>query len=288
MATLDLTEHGEAVRGVLPASTPWRIEVGARLKYARLEMDAGALVVRIPPTGIEPGRLARFVAQHGPRMLDTATEGGEMAKQLVGGEGFVLLGRPYRLKLVDDGPACAIRRQPIGQRRPDGSGSMGSEPFLCLRRGQATAATVIGWYRGELLAWLGEQIPPLASRLGVRDGLTWAVSHHRDGVRVGSWARYYPGKHHITVSWQVAQFPRHLAKHVLRHEMCHAARPQHRPGGSGRTHGREWQSLMGTLHPQWRETERTVRKTMRVWTGSIATPADPAPFVSGWTADALV
>ncbi len=294
MPTLDLTPYRQALAAALPPGTPWDITVGARLKYSRLSVTDGVLTVRIPAAGTgDPARTAAWAATHAGRML--ANTAPPRTKELVNGEGFPLFGVNHRLRLVDDRshlpdatPAGPLTRHPgVPIIAEDGPSTWSGHRTwqLTLHRDHATASTVIEWYRAELLAWLNEQIPPLAARLGVRDGLTWAVRHQRDGVRIGSWASYYPAKHRVTASWTVAQFPRDLATHVLRHEMCHAARP------GGTTHGRQWQARMATLNPQWREHETVVRKHTEVWTGHIApagtAPATDGPHVSGWDTAAL-
>lgn len=275
-----------AFAATLPDTLPWRLEVRPRLKRAHMEVTGGMLVIRLPKAAtMPPQRLAEIVAAQGPVLVAKArargtaerTGAGEHTptKQLVNGEGFELFGRSYRLRLVDNGPTCEIRRLPVGQIRADGTGSMGSDQYLCLRRDVATPETVIDWYRGELAVWLGEQVPPIAARLGVRPGLTCEVRPHRRGVRFGTWGRYLPGEHRITVPWIVAQIPLDRARHVLHHEVAHAAQP------SGTVaHGREWQVLMSRISPDWRDLERLQRRGtgLSLWEGGLT------PHVSGWEA----
>ncbi len=278
-----------AITAALPDGFPWQLETSPRLKHARMEVRDGVLVVRVGPIVPTPADLAGSVARQGPPLLYRAKRtrhadvAPEVTKQLVNGEGFVLLGRSYRLKIVDAGAPCEIRRQPIGQRRPgdDEQGSMGSDLFLCLRRDKATPATVIAWYQRQLREYLDTHLPPLADRLGVDPGLTWKVRPHC-AARGGSWALYATGRHEITVRWQVAQFPRELLDHVLRHEAVHASRVHWtRRGGSGKPHGREFQSKMDILNPGWRDLEKRARTRIgaEVWNGRL-TPA--AGHVSGW------
>lgn len=286
MATVD--EYTAAL-GTLkfPEWLAWSVKVSTRARKAHVTIEHDGAVVFTAPASRTPADVADGARRLLGKILVAARDKRDngvtvVVKDLVSGEGFPLVGHPNRLKIVDDGPPCEVRRLPVGQHRPDGTGSMGSLPFLCLRRDQATARTVIEWYREQGQAWLDKTMPAIAQRLGVRPGLTWEVRPYRAGDRFGgSWATYHPGSaHRIRMDWRVFQFPRELAEHVARHEAAHAI-----AGG----HGPAWQRVMARFGTDWRDLERRTKTAdgLTLWNGEVSAARELEPaasMVSGWGA----
>ncbi len=264
----------------LPASLTWTVQVNPRRKRIAWQVQPGGAVLFSVPPGASPDRLRTFAQASRGRLVvltaDASARGAIRPKELVSGEGFRLFGTNYRLSLVDDGPAIT--------GGPGPSTWSGIRTWqLTMRRDQASAALIIEWYRRELAAWLDKYMPPLANRHGIRPGLAWEVRPFRAG-NVRSWATYHSKTHRVFFCWQVAQFPAELARHVVAHELAHAARP------GGKSHGPEWESKMDMIAgPGWRDREQVVRRELDadVWHGDVAQPRPVDPFVSAWAGTAV-
>jgi predicted metal-dependent hydrolase len=281
----------------LPKFITWTIEFHPRRKRIEVQFFAGCKVVFRLPYATTPAHFHTVANRMRPTIVTKAAKTAAkvpttpvselVQKDLVNGEGFELFGRSYRLRLVTAGPVCELRPQPLGQVRADGSGSMGSDLFLCLRADMATAETVIEWYRRQLAVFLDETLPPLAARHGVplagaavgRPGLSWRVRAASDG-NFGSWATYGRRPDNIRFTWHIAQLPREDALHTVRHELAHATRP------GGKPHGPEWQAAMDRIcGPGWVTVEKRTRKgPPNLWYGAT----NPTPYtttsaaLAGW------
>lgn len=273
MRTYTADEFASVLRTVsTPLPVQWTVKPSARRKTFTAVVGPGGIVEFRVPATMRPGQFAVLVSKHRGAIIraaeDKAATGVHVSrKDLVSGEGFRLFGLNYRLHLVDDG-------EPISAG-PGPSTWSGIRTWrLTARRDQVSARLIIEWYRAELAAWLDKVIPPLAARHGIADGLTWEVRPHREG-NTRSWATYHQATHRIFVHWQVAQFPRELAEHVVKHELAHASRP------GGTSHGREWKRAMDRIAGVgWTDRERAVKTLdgLTLWEGDVnERPAEPAP-----------
>lgn len=171
-------------------------------------------------------------------------------KEFVNGEGFALLGRPYRLHLTDNGPPARIERRPH---------ALGSDLFLCLRcdRPNAMRDAVINLYCDRGVAWARQRGEQYERRGGIQ-GLSYEVrdlGRHR-------WGAYSPTKHLVSLHWPLFGLPTGLIEYVLVHELAHATRPP------GRKHGEAWQRQMDLWMPDWRQRKADLGQAgRRAWMG---------------------
>lgn len=270
----------------LPAWMSYQVAVNSRRKAvgATMEPTAGGVVVRFGiPAAATPAAVTDAVRRMRAKLVrageDIRERGARIIrKELVNGEGFRFAGRNYRLRLTDD-PAAA----PL-VAGPGPSTWSGVRTWqLTVRRDAATADTIIGWYRQAGRAWLDEQLPAIIRHAGIVDWPTWRVRPYRAGLP-DSWGRYTGRTHSIGLSWVIFQFPPELLRHILVHEVAHAA-----TAGDG--HGKRWQAKMAAMSGAasgWRDLDRQARALpgVALWTGDVE-PTDPpapaaGPYVSAW------
>jgi predicted metal-dependent hydrolase len=130
------------------------------------------------------------------------------AKEFVEGEGFLYLGRSYRLKVVDDQ----------------------AEPFklqngrLCLRRQDTSDARkhLLRWYSSRAATLLAERVRMQQSAVGVDPS----------GVRVQDlgyrWGSCGKGQR-LFFHWKTMLLPMRIIDYVVAHELVHLCEPHHTP-----------------------------------------------------------
>ena len=129
-------------------------------------------------------------------------------KQYVGGEGFLYLGRSFRLKLVDT--------QDVPLKLAAGR--------FCLRRDALPAARehFVRWYSERARAWLSSRVADYQSRMEVAPA---GVRVQDLGYRWGScgkgdWLYFH---------WKAILLPARIAEYVVVHEIAHLHEPHHTP-----------------------------------------------------------
>jgi predicted metal-dependent hydrolase len=245
-----------AALAALDLPPEWRVEVAIRPRRRRAGIQVnpgGGVAVLVPPTAA-PEQVARFVGSHRRWIIEKVESATRLApdhavKEFVDGEEFDLLGRRYRLQLVDASPAGAAQLPVIT-----------SEGVLSARtqRPELVRRAVIGLYRQVGLAWLRRE-----GRQYELDGhitsLNYAVrdlGRHRWGIYEG------PPKHTTTLHWAVFGLPIRLIEYVLVHEQAHATQP------SGAAHGRAWKRQMYLWMPDWPHRKAELAEVGRhAWLG---------------------
>lgn len=130
-----------------------------------------------------------------------------VTKELVDGEGFLYLGRSYRLRIVDDAEAVRLERGRLLMPRTDV---------------QSGEAAIIDWYRTRGLQWLRPRVAEWAQRLRVEPTeLEVADLGHK-------WGSATAGRR-IRVHWATLQLQPTLVEYVLAHELAHLREPHHGP-----------------------------------------------------------
>ncbi len=260
-----------ALAPVIPAGWDWRVDIRPRRKLIGVTVESGGAVVFTVPPGSDPDRVARFARANlttiaGYLNKARARPPEHPVKDLVGGEGFKLLGTNHRLRLVDDPAAPPI----VAGLAPSWSGKSW---WLLLRRDHATADTIIGWYRQQGQAFCDQHMPNIASRMGVAGDLTWQVRPF-DPRTPRTWATYLAGPHTVRLHWALFQLDREFVRYTLAHEAAHAALRGRRVA----PHGREWSTLVDRLHPGHEDLRRRYAADgARVWLGAVNTPTPTRP-----------
>lgn len=281
----------------LPGSWAWTVELRPKRRSLGAETAPGGRVTFLVPPTVTPDQVVRFVRSRMTTLARHIRDRTENApahpvKDLVDGQGFMLLGTNYRVRLVDDSDSarvcpCACGRPYTGHPGVPIIGEPGHTTWsgwrtwqLTIRYDAASAETIVGWYQEQGQAWLDEHAPAWVRRMRVRDGLRWRVTDL--GTR--RWAVYRPAEHLIEVHWPLFQLDRDAIEYVLVHELAHARQP-----AGTRDHGPEWQRIMDMALCGWRDRRTRMNEDGRhVWIGEIGdvqTPREPdaaSPFVSGW------
>ncbi|MDH4607475.1 SprT family zinc-dependent metalloprotease [Pseudomonas sp. BN102] len=127
-------------------------------------------------------------------------------KEYVDGEGFLYLGRSYRLKLVDE--------QDVPLKLSGGR-------FRLLRSELERAREhFIRWYREHARDWLSVRVEGYQARMEVAPG---GVRVQDLGLRWGSCGKGAILHFH----WKTILLPKHIAEYVAVHEMVHLHEPHH-------------------------------------------------------------
>jgi predicted metal-dependent hydrolase len=127
-------------------------------------------------------------------------------KQFVDGEGFLYLGKSYRLRVVDDQFADLML----------------SAGRFHIRRNKLPKAreVFVQWYSRNALRWFDVRVADYAKRMGV----TIKDLKVQDlGYR---WASFSPGGR-IQFHWKAVLLPPRIAEYVVVHELAHAFYPNH-------------------------------------------------------------
>ncbi len=172
----------------------------------------GALVLCAPPE-VEIAKLRDFVSEKRFWIYTKLAEKNRLQRQVprkefVSGEGFLYLGRSYRLKLVDDQNAplklmngrFALRHAALAGAR---------EHF-------------IRWYCEKARIWLSGRVADYQSRM---EAAPAGVKVQDLGYRWGScgkgdWLYFH---------WKVILLPPRIAEYVVVHEIAHLHEPHHTP-----------------------------------------------------------
>ena len=194
----------------------------SRRKTMEITVDRdGSLVVAAPP-GTAPERLHAFVREKRFWIYKKLAEKAEMQrvvprKQFVNGEGFLYLGRSYRLKLVEppeEGAAEVVQTEPL--KLVAGHFRLRSDALPQARD------TFIRWYVDRGRAWLGDKVKEHARRLEV----TPAELRVQDlGYRWGSCGK----GNRVYFHWKTILLPRPIAEYVVVHELVHLHEAHHTP-----------------------------------------------------------
>ena len=173
---------------------------------------SGDLILSAPSTATEAvlrdfvQRKRRWIYQQLARQETYSRESPN--KEFVEGEGFLYLGRSYRLRLVDE---SIVPVKLVGGRfvMPKALASVGREHM-------------IRWYCGNAMRWLSAKVADYAARMEVTPA---GVRVQDLGYRWGSC-----GKGELLYfHWKTVLLPARIAEYVVVHEMAHLREPHHTP-----------------------------------------------------------
>jgi len=191
----------------------FELRLSSRRKTMEVTVDRGGELVLAAPKGVEENVLRAFVQEKRYWIYKKLSEKAEiqrpvLRKEFVNGEGFLYLGRSYRLKLVDaqDTPLKLV------------SG------YFRLRRDCVDEARrhFIRWYSARGQGWLARKVDEYAPRLEVEPS---SVNVQDLGYRWGSCGK----GQNLYFHWKTILLPRHIAEYVVVHELVHLHVPHHTP-----------------------------------------------------------
>jgi predicted metal-dependent hydrolase len=206
-----------------------------------ITVDRDASLILRAPARTSRARVDRFVESKRSWVYRKLAEkdalvGPPVTKQFVDGEGFVYLGRNYRLHLDDS---------VVGIRLERGRFRMSTETAA------AGDAAMRRWYVRTGQPWLQRRVKPWASRMGAA-GVGVAV---RDlGYRWGSTR----GDTHINVHWATLQLAPSLIDYVIVHELAHLKELNHTD--------RYWVEVARVMPDYERRRQELNSAGVRIWT----------------------
>lgn len=185
----------------------------SRRRTLQITVDrSGELVLSAPPD-VEEARLRAFVLEKRFWIYTKLAEKDRLqkvvpAKRYVDGEGFLYLGRSYRLRLVDEQDAAV---KLLHGR-------------LLLRRdlAQTGRAPLVQWYSARARHWLWDKVQDYVARMEVQPV---GVKVQDLGYRWGSCGK----GHWLYFHWKTILLPPRIAEYVVVHELAHLHHPHHTP-----------------------------------------------------------
>lgn len=189
------------------------IRRSSRRKTIEITVDRDGSLLIAAPMSVETETLRQFVEDKRFWIYKKLAEKAEKQrvvprKQYVSGEGFLYLGRSYRLKLVD------------GQEAP----LKLSDGFFCLSKSAVPRAReyFIRWYSEHGRIWLSGMVREYAIRMEVSPG---DVKVQDLGYRWGSCGK----GNRLYFNWKTMLLPRLIAEYVVVHELVHLHEAHHAP-----------------------------------------------------------
>lgn len=189
------------------------LQRSARRKTMEITVDReGDLVIKAPPD-VSEAKLRKFVEEKRFWVYTKLAEKDRLnraapRKEFVDGEGFLYLGRSYRLKLVD--------KQDVPLKLSGGR-------FLLRRRDLPEARQhFIRWYSERAKPWLASRVEDYRNRMQVSPtGVKVQDLGYRWGsCGKGEWLYFH---------WKTILLPARIAEYVVVHEMAHLHEPHHTP-----------------------------------------------------------
>ncbi len=192
----------------------FELRLSRRRRTVQITVDRGGELVLAAPRGTDENELRRFVREKRYWIYTKLAEKAQLQraipkKEFVDGEGFLYLGRSYRLKLVDD-PAASLKL--VGGR------------FRLSRNLAASEgrSQFIRWYTDHGYEWLSEKVAEHAPRMEVQPS---GVKIQDLGYRWGSCGK----GNWLYFHWKTILLPRIIAEYVVIHELAHLHQAHHTP-----------------------------------------------------------
>lgn len=221
------------------------VETGGGSRRARLTIERdGSLRLRAADD-VAASELQAFLASKRDWIYKKLAEKEELqqepvTKELVNGEGFMYLGRNYRLLIDQANGRVSLKRGRLSLPEAD---LLDGSPKL------------INWYRLRGEAVLKPRVRDWSSRLRVDPiSLNVADLGHK-------WGAASPDGQ-VRVHWAAMQLPLRLIDYVLAHELAHVHEPHHGPDF--------WQ-LVSRVMPDYEERKHELaQRGARLWFGGTS------------------
>lgn len=186
----------------LPDAWQTRVRVNPRRTRIGLDVDEYAhLTVTVPPDAT-PAEVVRAVRRNelwvhrrvrhrAPYVPD------HPVKDLVNGEGFPLLGRPHRLRIVEDGPLITETSPPTFSKYRTRE--------VHVRRNALCAGPFITWYSRHGHAFMNDDDSSRSPLWWCRNKGIRAPELEVTTLKPRQWALYKPARHALAVHWALFQ-----------------------------------------------------------------------------------
>lgn len=191
----------------------FQLRFSSRRKTLEITVDRSGDLVLAAPKGTEEDMLRGFVREKRYWIYTKLAEKAQLQrpiprKEYVDGEGFLYLGRSYRLKLVDK-PGASLKLVAGRFLLGHDLACRGSQEF-------------IRWYSRRGYEWLSQKVTEYAPRMEVRPS---GVIVQELGYRWGSCGK----GERLYFNWKSILLPRSIAEYVVVHELAHLHEPHHTP-----------------------------------------------------------
>ena len=189
----------------------FELKPSTRRRTLQITVDrSGELVLSAPPD-VEEERLREFVLEKRFWIYTKLAEKDRLqkavpSKSYVDGEGFLYLGRSYRLRLVDE---------------QDTTLKLLNGRFMLRRDLVETARShLIQWYSARAKVWLWDKVQDYVARMEVQPvGVKVQDLGYRWGsCGKGDWLYFH---------WKTILLPPRIAEYVVVHELAHLHQPHH-------------------------------------------------------------
>jgi len=189
----------------------FELKPSTRRRTLQITVDrSGELVLSAPPD-VEEERLREFVLEKRFWIYTKLAEKDRLQKAVptksyVDGEGFLYLGRSYRLRLVDE---------------QDTTLKLLNGRFMLRRDLVETARShLIQWYSARAKVWLWDKVQDYVARMEVQPvGVKVQDLGYRWGsCGKGDWLYFH---------WKTILLPPRIAEYVVVHELAHLHQPHH-------------------------------------------------------------
>lgn len=193
----------------------FEVRESSRRRTLEITVDRDGELVIAAPVGTDEQLLRDFVLEKRYWIYQKLAQKAERRRQLPGkeyvnGEGFLYLGRSYRLKRIPNDVQDASLKLVSGrfQLREDAL-PQAREQF-------------IRWYTDRANDWLTAKVKEYARSMGVEPA---GVKVQDLGYRWGSCGK----GNRVYFHWKTILLPRHIAEYVVVHELVHLHEPHHTP-----------------------------------------------------------
>jgi hypothetical protein len=222
---------------------PYAIRRSVRRKTITITVDPERGVVLAAPWKVPVSRLDRIVHERGNWIVEKLRELEETRRmypphEFKTGELFLLLGRPYPLRVVPGQPDSAVTVD-SGELRV-----LVPEGLPPDDEAQAVRAALEGWYQAQASWYLPERVSMWHSRVGVPLPRIIVKTQHR---RWGSCDIHGT----LRLNWRVVQAPLDMVDYVVVHELVHLIH---------RGHQREFWDAVGAVMPNYEQMRDALRE----------------------------
>ena len=213
-ATSRIAEVTTAKRLVV-AGLDFEVQLSGSRRSIGITVDRDGSLIVTAPQDCDEAELARFAHDKRMWVYKKLAEKDLLlsyrpTKEFVSGEGFVYLGRSYRLLLSStDVERVKLERGRLMMSRNIAASGSGAQ-------------AMVDWYRARASRWFPRRVEPWAQRMGVRPA---AIDVRDLGYRWGSLGK----RDHVNFHWATIQLLPALVDYVIVHELAHIHEPHHTP-----------------------------------------------------------
>lgn len=196
-----------------------QLKPSSRRKTIEITVERNGDLVLSTPPGVEEAQLQAFVLEKRFWIYTKLAEKDRLqktvpAKSFVDGEGFLYLGRSYRLKLVDP-----VNAQDVPLKLLNGRWVLRRDAVDTV---DAARSHLIHWYSAKAKRWLWSKVQDYLARMEVAPvgvkvqdlGFRWG------SCGKGDWLYFH---------WKTILLPPRIAEYVVVHELAHLHEPHHTP-----------------------------------------------------------